>query len=218
MHMQGAWRQSGRGRGLAGGLSPRTLSTARGERKTRQASEARAAATNSPPSSLAAHLPTLSGPQAQIVCGACTTLLSYPQGAQHVRCARCGHVTPAAGGGPQAGPPPPGSGGGGGAGGGRHQLPPPPDMAQLVCSSPACRVVLVYPRGAARVQCGVCGCVSDAAAANGVAHLVCAGCHITLVHAHGAASVQCAVCHTVTATAAGAVTGGGGGGGGGGGR
>jgi LSD1 subclass zinc finger protein len=37
-------------------------------------------------------------------------------------------------------------------------------MAQLVCSSPACRVVLMYPRGASQVQCSICGTVNCAMA------------------------------------------------------
>ena len=38
------------------------------------------------------------------------------------------------------------------------------DMAQLVCSSPTCRVVLMYPRGASQVQCSICGTVNCAMA------------------------------------------------------
>ena len=89
----------------------------------------------------------------------------FPQGAQNVRCARCGHIT--------AVPP---------AGGTSphpwlhptaelakwlsHQpaLFPGGDMAQLVCSSPTCRVVLMYPRGASQVQCSICGTVNCAMA------------------------------------------------------
>lgn len=37
-------------------------------------------------------------------------------------------------------------------------------MAQLVCSSPTCRVVLMYPRGASQVQCSICGTVNCAMA------------------------------------------------------
>ncbi|CAL8460516.1 g45 [Coccomyxa elongata] len=98
----------------------------------------------------------------------------YPQGAQNVRCARCGHIT--------AVPP---------AGGG--------DMAQLVCSNTSCRVVLMYPRGASQVQCSMCGTVNCAHAANQISHLVCAFCHMTLMFAYGAQSVKCAVCNNVTA-------------------
>lgn len=143
--------------------------------------------------------PTLSpaDPQSQLACAGCRTVLLYPAGAQNVRCARCGHITSAAG----------------GAGRGAPRAPPPPGadgLAQLVCSSPACRVVLMYPRGAARVQCSLCGAVNCAVAANAVGHAVCGGCSITLMFAHGASSVKCAVCNAVTAV--------GGGGGGGGGR
>ncbi|KAK9909068.1 hypothetical protein WJX75_006709 [Coccomyxa subellipsoidea] len=112
--------------------------------------------------------------QSQVVCAGCRTLLMYPQGAQNVRCARCGHIT--------AVPP---------AGGG--------DMAQLVCSNASCRVVLMYPRGASQVQCSMCSTVNCAHAANQISHLVCAFCHMTLMFAHGAQSVKCAVCNNVTA-------------------
>ena len=63
-------------------------------------------------------------------------------------CARCGHVTQA----PTAGA---------------------PDMAQLSCSNPGCRVQLMYPRGAAQVQCSVCSTLSDATQANQLGHVVC---------------------------------------------
>ena len=39
-----------------------------------------------------------------------------------------------------------------------------PHMAQLVCTNAQCTVVLMYPRGAAQVQCSVCGHVNDAMA------------------------------------------------------
>ncbi|KAK9810490.1 hypothetical protein WJX72_011530 [[Myrmecia] bisecta] len=125
--------------------------------------------------------PAPPGPSSQIVCGGCRTLLMYPQGAQNVRCARCGHIT--------AVPP---------AGGG--------EAAQLVCSNPTCRVVLMYPRGATQVQCSVCTTVNCAMAANQVGHLVCGMCHITLMYAHGAQSVKCAVCNNVTPVNASSIT------------
>ena len=75
------------------------------------------------------------------------------QGAQNVRCARCGHITSAVGG---VGPSLPS----GGPGAPDQQR----DMAQLVCSSPQCRVVLMYPRGAERVQCSICGTTNCAIA------------------------------------------------------
>ncbi|KAK9846580.1 hypothetical protein WJX81_006965 [Elliptochloris bilobata] len=103
----------------------------------------------------------------------------YPQGAQNVRCARCGQITPV--------PP---------AGGG--------EMAQLVCTNQNCRVVLMYPRGATQVQCSVCHTINCAVAANQVGHLVCGSCSITLMYAHGAQSVKCAVCNHVTPVAGGA--------------
>jgi LSD1 subclass zinc finger protein len=136
------------------------------------------------------------GAQAQLTCGGCRTLLMYPQvrcalparappahaaqrrpaarprpltgpaaapyarpplpaaaqGAQAVRCARCAHITPAP--------------------------PPAPDMAQLTCTNPACRVALMYPRGAAQVQCSLCATLNDAAQANALGHVVCGGCQV----------------------------------------
>lgn len=35
------------------------------------------------------------------------------------------------------------------------------NSAQLACSNPQCRVVLVYPRGASQVQCSLCGTVNN---------------------------------------------------------
>ena len=101
------------------------------------------------------------------------------QGAQNVRCARCGHITSV--------PP---------AGGEQTRtllLPLSPyymhalsdtalcgadlsfrvlsdmgaccagsDMAQLVCSRPSCRVLLLYPRGAQQVQCSMCSMINSA--------------------------------------------------------
>ena len=101
------------------------------------------------------------------------------QGAQNVRCARCGHITSV--------PP---------AGGEQTRtllLPLSPyymhalsdtalcgadlsfrvlsdmgaccagsDMAQLVCSRQSCRVLLLYPRGAQQVQCSMCSMINSA--------------------------------------------------------
>ena len=94
-----------------------------------------------------------------------------------MRCARCSHITPVL---PPA---------------------PPADMAQLSCSNGACRVVLMYPRGAGQVQCSVCGNLNDATQSNQLGHLVCTGCQITLMYAFGAQSVKCAVCNTITPVA-----------------
>lgn len=113
------------------------------------------------------------GPQSNIVCANCTTLLLYPQGAQNVRCARCGEITPV-----------PLSGGG--------------NSAQLTCSNAQCRVTLMYPRGASQVQCSLCGNINNSMSANQIGHIICSCCHITLMYAFGAASVKCAVCNTVT--------------------
>ena len=38
------------------------------------------------------------------------------------------------------------------------------DMAQLVCSRPSCRVLLLYPRGATQVQCSMCSMINRALA------------------------------------------------------
>ncbi|KAL0031398.1 hypothetical protein WJX79_008896 [Trebouxia sp. C0005] len=80
------------------------------------------------------------GPQSNIVCANCTTLLLYPQGAQNVRCARCGEITPV-----------PLTGG---------------NSAQLTCNNPQCRVTLQYPRGASQVQCSLCNTINTAIDAN----------------------------------------------------
>ncbi|KAL6780256.1 LSD1 [Auxenochlorella protothecoides x Auxenochlorella symbiontica] len=121
----------------------------------------------------------------QLVCSWCRTLLTYPQGAQHVRCACCHHITevprqpqPAAG--PSSAPQ------------------AAQDMAQLTCTNPRCRVTLTYPRGASQVHCAMCGTLNDAAQANLLGHIVCGGCQITLSYAYGACSVKCAVCNHVT--------------------
>lgn len=113
------------------------------------------------------------GPQSNIVCANCTTLLLYPQGAQNVRCARCSQITPV----PRAG----GS-----------------DSAQLVCNNQQCRTTLMYPRGASQVQCSLCGTINSSMTANQLGHIVCGCCRITLMYAFGAGSVKCAVCNTVT--------------------
>lgn len=97
----------------------------------------------------------------------------YPQGAEHVRCARCSFITPAAGVNSS-------------------------DIAQLSCSNPSCRCQLAYPRGARHVQCSLCNTLNDAYQANQLGHIVCSGCTITLMYAYGASSVKCAVCEVVT--------------------
>lgn len=113
------------------------------------------------------------GPQSNIVCANCTTLLLYPQGAQNVRCARCGEITPV-------------------------PLATGNNSAQLACTNSQCRVILMYPRGASQVQCSLCGTINNSMGANQIGHIVCGCCHITLMYAFGAASVKCAVCNTVT--------------------
>lgn len=111
--------------------------------------------------------------QAQIMCQGCRSLLMYPQGAEHVRCARCSFISPAAG-------------------------TSSADMAQISCSNPSCRCQLAYPRGARHVQCSLCNTLNDAYQANQLGHVVCSGCSITLMYAYGASSVKCAVCEVVT--------------------
>jgi LSD1 subclass zinc finger protein len=151
-------------------------------RRPRAAPAETACSSHTPPPPLAA---AGAGAQAQLTCGGCRTLLMYPQvcharptrapparapltgpaaprarpplpaavqGAQAVRCARCAHITPAP--------------------------PPAPDMAQLTCTNPACRVALMYPRGAAQVQCSLCATLNDAAQANALGHVVCGGCQV----------------------------------------
>lgn len=72
-------------------------------------------------------------------------LPGWPQGARHVRCARCRHTTDV----PRAGP------SGGQAGEGRA-------MAQLTCGGRACRAQLTYPRGYNWVRCALCGTINNA--------------------------------------------------------
>ena len=81
------------------------------------------------------------------------------QGAQNVRCARCGEITPV-----------PVAGGSTIActmySHGRnnsHSLSfcAANNSAQLACSNPQCRVVLMYPRGASQVQCSLCGTINN---------------------------------------------------------
>ena len=67
------------------------------------------------------------------------------QGAANVRCSQCQHVTPVAPNNQAAAP--------------RQAAQPP--RAQLQCAG--CQIMLMYPRGAANVQCAVCGVVSSAA-------------------------------------------------------
>eukprot|EP00898_Chlorokybus_atmophyticus_P001227 jgi/Chlat1/2104/Chrsp17S02697 len=110
------------------------------------------------------------GPQSQIICNGCRTLLVYPQGASNVRCALCNSITAV---------PPSGT-----------------DMAQLVCGG--CRTLLMYMRGATSVQCSCCNTVNIAMHANQIAHINCGGCGMTLMYAYGAQSVKCAVCNSIT--------------------
>ncbi len=107
----------------------------------------------------------------------------YPPGAEHVRCARCSFITPAAG-------------------------TSSSDMAQLSCSNPSCRCQLAYPRGARHVQCSLCNTLNDAHQTNQLGHIVCSGCSITLMYAYGASSVKCAVCEVVTPIGGGGTGGG----------
>lgn len=68
----------------------------------------------------------------QMVCGSCRRLLSYPQGAKHVRCTCCqiiNFVLEA------------------------HQV------GQVKCGS--CSVLLMYPYGAPSVRCSSCRFVTD---------------------------------------------------------
>lgn len=108
------------------------------------------------------------GNHSHIVCGGCSVLLMYPQGAANVRCSRCNHITSA--------PPPAG-----------------PESAQLVCNG--CRMLLSYPRGANSVQCSVCQAVTQVPV---YGHVVCGGCSIMLMYPLGAQSVKCSVCNYVT--------------------
>lgn len=108
------------------------------------------------------------GPHSHLVCGGCSILLMYPQGASNVRCSRCGQITAA----------PPAAG---------------PDTAQIVCNG--CRVLLSYPRGAQSVQCSLCQTVTQVPV---YGHVMCGGCAIMLMYPLGAQSVKCSVCHFVT--------------------
>lgn len=110
------------------------------------------------------------GNHSHIICGGCSVLLMYPQGAANVRCSRCNHITSA--------PPPAVSG---------------PESAQLVCSG--CRMLLSYPRGANSVQCSVCQAITQVPI---YGHVVCGGCSIMLMYPLGAQSVKCSVCNFVT--------------------
>lgn len=88
--------------------------------------------------------------------------LHLVQGAANVRCSQCQYVTPVA-----AQPPtapasaaPPVSGPPSGPSQEQQQQGQAP-RAQLQCAG--CQIMLMYPRGAANVQCAVCGVVSSAA-------------------------------------------------------
>lgn len=81
------------------------------------------------------------------------------QGAANVRCSQCQHVTPVAA---PPGPTPPTSAPPTSAPpGGPPQQQGQAPRAQLQCAG--CQIMLMYPRGAANVQCAVCGVVSSAA-------------------------------------------------------
>eukprot|EP00249_Psilotum_nudum_P008906 c21586_g1_i1 orf=313-894(+) len=115
-------------------------------------------------------MPPPSGPQGQIVCSGCRTLLVYPQGASNVRCALCSFIT---------GVSPHGA-----------------DVAQLICGG--CRTLLMYTRGATSVQCSCCNTVNLAMEANQVAHVNCGGCGTLLMYPYGAQSVKCSLCQFVS--------------------
>jgi LSD1 subclass zinc finger protein len=114
--------------------------------------------------------------EARLSC--CTYVRYLMQGAQNVRCARCGHIT-------AAGPQPRH------AGAARKRCSSPlrgnrscmlcngcshrwflaavGGQAQLVCSNARCQTLLTYPRGANQVQCSVCSTISPAQAVSGSA-------------------------------------------------
>lgn len=79
-------------------------------------------------------------------------------------------------------------------------VPPPANdaTAQLTCGNRRCHVTLVYPRGAAHVQCSLCGTLNDAARANALGQVVCGRCHVMLEYAYGANAVKCALCNHIT--------------------
>lgn len=82
---------------------------------------------------------------ATVVCAYALSLVRIAcglQGAANVRCSQCQHLTPVAAS-PAAAP-----------------QPAQPARAQLQCSG--CNIMLMYPRGAANVQCAVCGVVNSA--------------------------------------------------------
>ncbi|KAL2622815.1 hypothetical protein R1flu_003020 [Riccia fluitans] len=68
------------------------------------------------------------GQQCQLICGGCRTLLVYPYGSNHVRCALCSFVTGVPAQGTQA--------------------------AHINCGG--CGVTLMYPAGAHAVKCAFC--------------------------------------------------------------
>jgi LSD1 subclass zinc finger protein len=85
--------------------------------------------------------------------------MRFLQGAANVRCSQCQHVTPVTSA-PATAPPtstPPTSAPSGASIQQQAQAP----RAQLQCAG--CQIMLMYPRGAANVQCAVCGVVSSAA-------------------------------------------------------
>ncbi|WJX52142.1 Protein lol2 [Trifolium repens] len=74
---------------------------------------------------------------AQMVCGSCRRLLSYPQGAKHVKCSCCQTV---------------------------NIVLQADQVGQVKCGS--CAVLLMYPYGASQVRCSSCQFVTEIGANN----------------------------------------------------
>ncbi|KAJ4811416.1 LSD1 zinc finger family protein [Rhynchospora pubera] len=72
---------------------------------------------------------------------------------------------------------------------------------RIVCSG--CRTLLIYPAGAATVQCGACNIITAVYPQGGMDQIVCSGCRTPLMYYRGATSVSCACCQTVTPVSAG---------------
>ncbi|XP_012091597.1 protein LOL2 [Jatropha curcas] len=73
-----------------------------------------------------------SSEMAQMVCGSCRSLLSYPRGARHVRCSCCQMV---------------------------NFVLEAHEVGQVNCGK--CTVLLMYPYGASSVQCSSCHFVTE---------------------------------------------------------